>query len=110
MFDSYESFSRVMDRCCENYGVLVLDNTAPTSRVEDCLFWYRADTNLPPFTMGSSSFRRLASKHAKSDLQRRAEAAAAAASSTKDDKKITFVERLDRRGRPLPEDRNVVLA
>ena len=49
MFDKYEDFSRVMDRCTENHGCLVLDNTAKTNNLEDCLFWYRASIDQPEF-------------------------------------------------------------
>ena len=67
MFDKYEDFSRVMDRCTENHGCLVLDNTAKTNNLEDCLFWYRASIDLPAFRMGKDIYWKMASQTRKSD-------------------------------------------
>ena len=42
MLPSFAVFEKVMDACTQNYECLVLDRTARSTRVEDCLFWYRA--------------------------------------------------------------------
>jgi hypothetical protein len=106
MFDRYEDFSRTMDRCTEHYGALVLDNTAPTSRIEDSIFWYRGALEQPPFKMGKPIFYKLAARHTKSEKQKRLEAQARlhSVSSTQRDRRITSVERTDRKGKTIPED------
>lgn len=59
MFGSYAEFSRVMDQCTENYSALVLDMTAKTNKIEDCVFWYRADAMDVDYFMGSKTYCRL---------------------------------------------------
>ena len=57
MFNKYEEFNRVMDKCTENYSALVLDNTcAKSNQVTDCIFWYKADPTLPGFKMGKQLY------------------------------------------------------
>lgn len=107
MFSKYEDFSRTMDQCCENFGCLVLDNTAPTNRIEDCVFWYRAEPSLPPFRMGRSVFHRLASRHQKTPEEAGLSDAARVrdlVSIGRGSRAITSVERTDRRGRTIEED------
>jgi len=43
MFPTFEIFCRVMDVCTENFGCLVIDNTTRSNKIEDQVFWYRAD-------------------------------------------------------------------
>ena len=45
MFDKVADFKKVLDKCTENYGMLVLDNNSRSNRIEDQVFWYRADVN-----------------------------------------------------------------
>lgn len=42
VFPNFNTFSKVMDACTENFECLVLDNTSKSNRVEDCVFWYKA--------------------------------------------------------------------
>ena len=107
MFEKYDDFSRTMDRCTDHYSCLVLDQTSPTSRIEDCVFWYRADVNLPPFKLGRQVFHRLAARHAKSAAQRSRELEVQMAHPA--DRRVTMVERTDARGKVLPEDRSSVI-
>ena len=107
MFERYDDFSRTMDRCTDHYSCLVLDQTSPTSRIEDCVFWYRADVNLPPFKLGKPVFHKLATKHAKSAAQRSREMEVHVAMPV--DRRVTQVERTDARGKVLPEDRAPVI-
>eukprot|EP00967_Tisochrysis_lutea_P055514 scaffold69821_cov26-Tisochrysis_lutea.AAC.1 len=51
MFEKFDDFQRVMDRCTDNYGILVLNNTSPTNKLEECIYWYRARADLPDFRM-----------------------------------------------------------
>jgi energy-coupling factor transporter ATP-binding protein EcfA2 len=54
LFDTYSQFQHVMHRCTENHKILVLDNTVPTNKLEECVYWYRARTDLPACSMGKS--------------------------------------------------------
>lgn len=54
-------FLEVFAECTKNYGVLVMDvRASATSRDwHDCVFWYRAKTDTPPFTLCDADFFRL---------------------------------------------------
>tara|TARA_B100000925_G_scaffold26247_2_gene17663 strand:+ start:5572 stop:6393 length:822 start_codon:yes stop_codon:yes gene_type:complete len=43
MLPSFEVFCQVMDQCTENYECLVIHNNSKSNRLEDQVFWYRAD-------------------------------------------------------------------
>ena len=55
MFPTFEVFCQVMDQCTENYECLVVDNTTKSNKIEDMVFWYKAEDH-SNFTMGSSEF------------------------------------------------------
>lgn len=55
MFPNFDAFCQVMDQCTENYECLVIDNTSKSNRLEDCVFWYKAD-NHPDFRVGAPQF------------------------------------------------------
>ena len=42
-FPSFEFFCQIMDQCTQNYECLVLDNTTQSNKLEDIIFWYKAD-------------------------------------------------------------------
>ena len=44
MFPSFEAFCSVLDSCTENYECLVIDNNSKSNRLQDQIFWYRAET------------------------------------------------------------------
>ena len=96
MFEKFEDFNKVMDRCTENDGVLVLDNTVPSNKIDDTVFWYRAELNLPPFTMGKQKFWKLTD--ALSKTTREIEKCRLQANAPKIDKRITQIERCDKNG------------
>jgi hypothetical protein len=52
MFPSFDVFCQVMDQCTENYECLVIDNTSRSNKLEDTVFWYKAETH-SDFKMGS---------------------------------------------------------
>jgi hypothetical protein len=43
MFPTFEIFCQVMDQCTENFECLVIDNTTKSNRLEDTVFWYKAN-------------------------------------------------------------------
>jgi hypothetical protein len=45
MFPSYDFFCTVMDQCTENFDCLVINNNSKSSKLEDQVFWYKADTH-----------------------------------------------------------------
>jgi hypothetical protein len=49
---SFEVFCSVLDQTTENYECLVVDNTVKSNKIEDQIFYYRAE-EAPPFTIGS---------------------------------------------------------
>ncbi len=52
MFPTFEIFCSVMDACTENFECLVIDNTSRSNRLEDQVFWYKAEIH-EPFSIGS---------------------------------------------------------
>lgn len=43
IFPTYESFLETFDKYTKDHGCLVLYLTSPSSRIEDTVFWYRAE-------------------------------------------------------------------
>tara|TARA_B110001452_G_scaffold242499_1_gene225326 strand:+ start:657 stop:1496 length:840 start_codon:yes stop_codon:yes gene_type:complete len=67
MFDTLGSFSKVFDKCTQGYECMVLDNTVRSNNVEDCVFWYQAEHNLPKFRMCKPVYWRLSDKYNRDD-------------------------------------------
>lgn len=55
MFPTFESFCQVMDQCTENYECLVINNNVKSNKLQDQVFWYKADTH-NDFRLGSKEF------------------------------------------------------
>ena len=55
MFPTFEVFSQVMDQCTENYECLVINNNAKSNKLQDQIFWYKAQ-NHSSFRLGSKEF------------------------------------------------------
>lgn len=51
-FPSFEFFCQTMDQCTQNFECLVIDNTTQSNKLEDCIFWYKADIH-PDFRIGA---------------------------------------------------------
>jgi AAA+ ATPase superfamily predicted ATPase len=65
MFPTFESFCQVMDQCTENFECLVINNNAKSNKLQDQIFWYKAQ-NHKDFRLGSKEFWEL-SKNLDSD-------------------------------------------
>ena len=65
MFPTFESFCQVMDQCTENFECLVINNNAKSNKLNDQIFWYKADPH-NDFRLGSREFWEL-SKNLGSD-------------------------------------------
>lgn len=74
VFERFEDFSRVFDKCTENHSTIVMDNTVTGTSIEDCVYWYRADPSPPPFKMGRQIFWSMSDTHAKTDDEKRHDA------------------------------------
>jgi hypothetical protein len=55
MFHTFESFCQVMDQCTENFECLVINNNAKSNKLQDQVFWYKADPH-NDFRLGSREF------------------------------------------------------
>ena len=55
MFPTFESFCQVMDQCTENYECLVINNNSKSNKLQDLVFWYKADSH-NDFRLGSKEF------------------------------------------------------
>ena len=55
MFPSFDIFCQVMDQCTENFECLVINNNAKSNRLEDQVFWFKAEHH-DEFHIGSREF------------------------------------------------------
>lgn len=51
IFPDFETFEKVFDQCTEGFDCIVLDNTVRSNKIEDCVFWYRAQPRPPNFRL-----------------------------------------------------------
>ncbi len=51
IFPTFEFFCQIMDQCTENYECLVIHNGSHSNKLEDCVFWYKAEPH-PDFKIG----------------------------------------------------------
>ena len=65
MFPTFESLCQVMDQCTENYECLVINNNSKSNKLQDQIFWYKAEPH-KNFKLGSKEFWEL-SKNINSD-------------------------------------------
>lgn len=57
MFPTFEAFCQVMDQCTENYECLVINNNAKSNKIQDQVFWYKADPRPNnAFRLGAKEF------------------------------------------------------
>lgn len=55
MFQNFEIFCQVMDQCTENFECLVIDNTTKSNKLEDNVYWYKAQQH-GDFTLCNQQF------------------------------------------------------
>ena len=55
MFPTLDAFCAVMDQTTENFECLVINNNAKSNKLNDQIFWYKAE-NHPDFKLGSKEF------------------------------------------------------
>ncbi len=61
-FPSFEFFCQVMDQCTQNYECLVINNNTQSSKLDDCVFWYKAEMH-GDFRLGAPEFWRMSAEH-----------------------------------------------
>lgn len=62
-FSKFEQFDRVMSACTQSYRSLVLDGTVASTEPTDCVLWYKASTDVPPFRLCAPVYWRMAKKY-----------------------------------------------
>lgn len=55
MLPNFGTFNQIMDACTADYRALILDNSSNSTKINDCIFWYKAKPR-PPFKIGHSMF------------------------------------------------------
>ena len=55
MFPTFEMFCETMDQCTENFECLVIDNTSKSNKIENQVYWFKADKT-PEFRIGNHKF------------------------------------------------------
>lgn len=61
MFRTFEAFCQVMDQCTENYECLVINNNSKSNRLQDQVFWYKAEPH-NNFHLGAKEFWELSKR------------------------------------------------
>ena len=90
-FSSYADFDTTFRTLTDNWGCIVLDNTTKSSKLEDQVFWFKADPDLPPFRLGRARYHQLSNIYSKSDAQREQEESLHSKKTTA----VTYVEKTD---------------
>lgn len=54
-FDNYKHFNTIFEKMTDNHRCMVIDCTTPSSRLEDVIFYYKAEIR-KPFKTGSEAF------------------------------------------------------
>lgn len=55
IFPTFEMFCKTLDQCTENYECMVINNTVNSSRIEDMVFWYKAEPH-DDFKVGAEQY------------------------------------------------------
>ena len=62
MFPTFEMFCQVMDQCTENYECLVINNNSKSNKLQDQVYWYKAEAH-PDFKIGGPGYWKFNDKH-----------------------------------------------
>jgi hypothetical protein len=66
MFPTLEAFCAVMDQTTENFECLVINNNAKTNKLQEQIFWYKAEKR-PDFKLGSQEYWDISNEMASDD-------------------------------------------
>jgi len=64
VFPSFEFFCQMMDQCTTDYGCVVIDNTSQSAKLEECVYWYKAEIH-PDFKIGAPELWRFSQNNIK---------------------------------------------
>lgn len=64
VFPSFEFFCQMMDQCTTDYGCVVVDNTSQSSKLEESVYWYKAEIH-PDFKIGAPELWRFSQNNIK---------------------------------------------
>lgn len=53
IFPNFQMFCDVLDNLTEDYHCMVIKNRVTSSKIEDCVFWYKAKMHEKPFKVGT---------------------------------------------------------
>ncbi len=53
---TFDAFSEIFSQCTKEYGCLVIDNTSLSEKIEDSIFWYKAQERDPNYKVGNRAF------------------------------------------------------
>jgi hypothetical protein len=56
IFPNFDIFCQVLDDFTQDYGFLVIDNTRKSNKLEDLVYWYKAELVQQDFRVGSDKF------------------------------------------------------
>ena len=56
VFPTFQEFNIVIDACTQNYECVVFNGKSTSTKIEDCIFWYKARYTLPKFTLCARPF------------------------------------------------------
>ena len=66
-FNNFDDFCSVFDACTENNECIVIDNTVKSNNVSDMVFWYKAEFELPKYSLGDQKLWLLHHKYYRTD-------------------------------------------
>jgi hypothetical protein len=102
MFEKYEDFAKVMDKCTDGHSAIVMDNTTGSNNIEDCIYWYKAQhETLPEFRMGKDVYWTLADRCQRPSEEIEDEDRDALETKTTVSRRISLVQREDGEGHLL---------
>jgi hypothetical protein len=62
VFPSFSVFNQAMDQCTEDFGMIVIDNTKSSTKLEDMAYWYKAK-DPGDFKLGNDQYWRFSDKN-----------------------------------------------
>jgi hypothetical protein len=63
VFPDFKSFNTVFEACTDGFGCLVMDTSVRSSKIEDCIFHYQANPDLPSFRLCDDKFWNLEKRY-----------------------------------------------
>jgi hypothetical protein len=76
IFPNFQMFCDVLDNLTEDYHCMVIKNRVTSSKLEDCVFWYKAQVHDKPFKVGTPGLWKYHHDHYNEDYDAEEEAAA----------------------------------